>query len=393
MPPMSPTAPTPPGGLPAIPFNRPTLVGNELDYVRRAVAGGHISAAGPFSKKVADLLRAAHGAADVIPTTSCTDALEMAAMLLDRRPGDTVIVPSFTFVSTALAFVREGFGLVFADIEPTHLGLDATHVASLVDEHTRAVIAVHYGGIAADLPGLARATGDRPIDLIEDNAHGLFATCGGRTLGTFGRLATLSFHETKNFTCGEGGALLVNRAADVDRAHILLHKGTNRRAFMLGEVDKYSWHDLGSSFGLSEIGAAFLLAQLEARETILARRREVFDGYHRLLQPHAAAAGLTLPDVPPGDVPGYHLYYVLLPDRPSRDRALAAMRAAGVMATFHYVPLHSAPGGRRFAARATDCPVTDDVAGRLIRLPFHNALTPTEVERTVETLLASCVGG
>jgi dTDP-4-amino-4,6-dideoxygalactose transaminase len=379
-------------GLPPIPFNRPTLVGSELEYVRRAVEGGHISAAGPFSKQLASLLREAHGAADVIPTTSCTDALEMAAMLLDPRPGDTIIVPSFTFVSTALAFAREGFRLVFADIEPVHLGLDAAHVASLVDEHTRAVVAVHYGGIGADIPGLGRATAGRPIDLIEDNAHGLFATFGGRPLGTFGRLATLSFHETKNFTCGEGGALILNQASDVDRAHVLLHKGTNRRAFMLGEVDKYSWHDLGSSFGLSEINAAFLLAQLEAREAILARRREVFDGYDRLLRPVAAAEGLTLPHVPPGDVPGYHLYYVLLPDRQERDRVLAAMRAAGVMGTFHYVPLHSAPGGRRFAARPTDCPVTDDVSGRLIRLPFHNALAPAEVERTVETLLAACRG-
>ena len=179
---------------PPIPFNLPTLVGSELDYVRRAVESGHTSAAGPFSRKVGDLLREAHGAADVLLTTSCTDALEMAAMLLDCRPGDTVIVPSFTFVSTALAFVREGFRLVFADIEPMHLGLDPDHVAELADENTRAVVAVHYAGIAADVPGLVRAIGGRPIDLLEDNAHGLFATCGGRILGTFGRLATLSFH-------------------------------------------------------------------------------------------------------------------------------------------------------------------------------------------------------
>jgi dTDP-4-amino-4,6-dideoxygalactose transaminase len=388
-----PDAAVPPApGLPPIPFNRPTMVGSELEYVRRAVEGGHTSAAGPFSKQVSALLQEAHGAADVILTTSCTDALEMAAILLDRRLGDTVIVPSFTFVSTALAFAREGFGLVFADIEPTHLGLDAAHVASLVDEHTRAVVAVHYGGIAADLPGLTGAIGDRPLDLVEDNAHGLFATFGGRPLGTFGRLATLSFHETKNFTCGEGGALVLNERRDVDRAHILLHKGTNRRAFMLGDVDKYSWHDLGSSFGLSEINAAFLLAQFEAREEILARRRAVFDGYDRLLRPQAGALGLTLPHVPPGDVPGYHLYHVLLPDRATRDRVLAAMRMAGVMATFHYVPLHSAPGGRRFAARTTECPVTEDVSGRLLRLPFHNALSPAEVERAADTLVEACRG-
>ncbi len=380
------TPPTPP---PSIAFNLPTLVGNELDYVRQAVEGGHTSAAGPFSRRVADLLREAHGAADVLLTTSCTDALEMAAMLLGPRPGDTVIVPSFTFVSTALAFAREGFRIVFADIEPSNLGIDPRHVAELVDDHTRAVVAVHYGGIAGDVPGLARAFGGRPIDLLEDNAHGLFATVGGRTLGTLGRLATLSFHETKNFTCGEGGALLINHEEDVARAHVLLHKGTNRRAFLLGQVDKYSWQDLGSSFGLCDLNAAYLLAQLEARRDILARRRAVFEGYARLLEPRAADLGLDLPRVPPGDVPGYHLYYVLLPDRPTRDRVMAAMRAKGVMATFHYVPLHSSPGGRRFAARETDCPVTDDVSGRLIRLPFHNALSTQDVERVVSTLLAA----
>ncbi|MBP1633227.1 MAG: rffA, partial [Acidobacteria bacterium] len=274
--------PTPPS---PIVFNRPTLVGNELDYVRRAVEGGHTSAAGPFSRRVADLLREAHGAADVLLTTSCTDALEMAAMLLGHRPGDTVIVPSFTFVSSALAFAREGFRIVFADIEPATLGIDPEHVAELVDDSTRAVVAVHYGGIAADLPGLDRALRGRPVDLLEDNAHGLFATFGGRMLGTFGRLATLSFHETKNFTCGEGGALVLNHPRDVGRAHVLLHKGTNRRAFLLGQVDKYSWQDLGSSFGLCELNAAYLLAQLEARREILARRREVFDHYARLLEP------------------------------------------------------------------------------------------------------------
>jgi dTDP-4-amino-4,6-dideoxygalactose transaminase len=380
-------SPAPVPTHPPILFNVPTLVGNELDYVRRAVKGGHTSAAGPFSRRVADLLREAHGAADVLLTTSCTDALEMAAMLLSPRPGDTVIVPSFTFVSTALAFAREGFRIVFADIEPSTLGIDPDHVAQLVDDTTRAVVAVHYGGIAADLGGLARALNGRPVDLVEDNAHGLFATVDGRTLGTFGRLATLSFHETKNFTCGEGGALLLNREGDVARAHVLFHKGTNRRAFLLGQVDKYSWQDLGSSFGLCELNAAYLWAQMEAHDQILTRRREVFDGYARLLEPRAAELGLQLPRVPAGDAPGYHLYYVLLPDRATRDRVMAAMRAAGVMATFHYVPLHSSPGGRRFAARHTDCPVTDDVSGRLIRLPFHNALTPQEVERVVDTLL------
>lgn len=376
---------------PPILFNVPTLVGHELDYVRQAVEGGHTSAAGPFSRRVAEILRDAHGAADALLTTSCTDALEMAAMLLDAREGDTVVVPSFTFVSTALAFAREGFRILFADIEPSTLGIDPGRVAELVDHTTRAVVAVHYGGISADVPGLHAVLDGRPVDLLEDNAHGLFATCRGRTLGTFGRLATLSFHETKNFTCGEGGALLLNREEDVARAHVLFHKGTNRRAFLLGQVDKYSWQDVGSSFGLCDLNAAYLLAQLEARAEILTRRRAVFDCYARLLEPQADHLGLGLPRVPPGDVPGYHLYYVLLPDRATRDRVMAAMRAAGVMATFHYVPLHSSPAGRRFAARPTECPVTDDISGRLLRLPFHNALTPHEVERVVATLLAALV--
>jgi len=378
-----------PATLPPISFNRPTLVGHELDYVRRAVEGGHTSAAGPFTREVCDLLRAEHGAADVLLTTSCTDALEMAALLLDAGPGGTVIVPSFTFVSSAVAFVRAGLRIVFADIEPTTLSIDPAHVADLVDDTTRAVTVVHYGGIAADLGGIAAALEGTGAAIVEDNAHGLFATGRGRMLGTFGRISTLSFHETKNFTCGEGGALVLNDPADVDRAHVLLHKGTDRRAFMLGEVDKYSWQDLGSSFGLSEINAAFLLAQLEAREQVLGARRAVFRAYEDRLTPPAAEFGLVLPRVPPGDESGYHLYYALLPDRATRDRVLAHMRGAGVMATFHYVPLHSSPGGRKFAARSTECPVSEDVAGRLIRFPFHNLLTTDEIDRVVETFDAA----
>jgi dTDP-4-amino-4,6-dideoxygalactose transaminase len=373
---------------PRIPFNRPAIEGRELAYVEEAVRSGHTASSGPFSKRVAALLREAHGAAEVLPTTSCTDALEMSAMLLDRRPGDTVIVPSFTFVSSALAFAREGFGIVFADIEEETLGIDPEHVASLADEHTRAVVAVHYGGIACDLDGLGRVMPEG-ADLIEDNAHGLFATRAGRPLGTFGRFSTLSFHETKNLVCGEGGALVVNREQDVARSRILLDKGTDRQAFLLGQVDKYSWRDTGSSFGLADLNAAYLWGQMEQREAIIAKRRRVFERYREALEPGAAEFGYTIPRVPDGDVPGYHLFFVLLPDRPTRDRVLAGMRQSGVQATFHYVPLDSSEGGRRVAAVPTECPRTHSVAGRLLRLPFFNGLGDDEIDRVIESFFAA----
>ncbi len=375
--------------LPRLTFNRPTLEGEELAYVRQSVEGGHTSSSGRFARRASELLRDAIGAQDVLLTTSCTAALEMSGLLLSVQPGDTVIVPSFTFVTTALAYVRAGARLVFADIEADTLGIDPVHVSSLLDERVRAVVAVHYAGIGCDVAGLEKVLADAPgVDLIEDNAHGLFGTYQQRPLGSFGRFATLSFHETKNFVCGEGGALVLNDARDVDRAHVLYDKGTNRRAFMLGDVDRYSWKDIGSSFGLSDILAAYLLAQLERRERILATRQAAFERYDRLLAPRAAEYGFRTPVVPVDREPAWHMYYVLLPDRATRDRVLDRMREQRIHPTFHYVPLHSSDGGFRYAARLTDCPVTDSVSGRLLRLPFHNALRRDEIERVVETFLA-----
>jgi dTDP-4-amino-4,6-dideoxygalactose transaminase len=370
----------------AIPFNRPSLEGSELEYMRMAVEGGHTAMSGPYAKRASELLREFLGSDDVLLTTSCTDALEMSAMLLDIRPGDTVIVPSFTFVSTALAFARQGASLLFCDIEEEALGLDPACLESLLDEHVRAVVPVHYAGVGCDMAGITAALEGTPIEIVEDNAHGLFGRYRGAPLGTLGRFATLSFHETKNFICGEGGALVVNDARDVERAHVLYDKGTNRRAFMLGDVDKYSWQDIGSSFGLSEVLAAFLYGQLEHRDEILAKRRLVFERYERMLAPIAEEFGLRLPVVPADREQAYHMFYVLLPSRDARDRALAGMREFGVHPTFHYVPLHSAPGGEKFAARPARCPVTDDVSGRLLRLPFYNNLTAVEAERVVDAL-------
>jgi dTDP-4-amino-4,6-dideoxygalactose transaminase len=373
-----------------IPFNKSCIEGSELDYIRQSVEGGHTSSSGPFAGRSAEVLRDWSGAQEVLLTTSCTSALELSALMLDLRPGDSVIVPSFTFTTTALAFARQGAKLIFCDIEPETLGLDPAHLESLVDDSVRAVVPVHYAGVACDIDGVRKALASRPdIAVIEDNAHGLFGRWHDRPLGSFGRFSTLSFHETKNIACGEGGALVLNDAADVDRARILYDKGTNRRAFFLGQVDKYSWKDTGSSFGLSDTLAAYLYAQLEQREAIQAKRRAVFERYQRALAPVAAQLGLRLPMVPEGAVPAYHMYYVLVKDRPTRDFVIAAMKDDAITPTFHYVPLHDSDAGRRFSAFRTDCPVTVDVSGRLLRLPFHNSLSERDTDRVVASFIAA----
>lgn len=371
-----------------IPFNRAEVEGNELDYVRQSVANGHMSSGGPFAQRVSAELRRVTGACEALLTTSCTSALELSAMLLDLKPGDTVIVPSFTFTTTALAYVRQGARILFCDIEPETLGVDAGHLKSLLDDTVRAVVPVHYAGVACDVDGIRASLAHRPdVAVIEDNAHGLFGRWKGQPLGQLGRFASLSFHETKNIGCGEGGALLLNDPADVDRARVLYDKGTNRRAFFLGLVDKYSWQDTGSSFGLSDTLAAFLWGQLELAEQIQEKRRAVYQRYHQALEPYADELGMRLPVVPDGCDPAYHMFYVLLPDKTTRDVVLADLRVAGVQATFHYVPLHSSNAGRRFAAAPADCPVSEEISGRLLRLPFYNNLSGGDSDRVVESFL------
>ncbi len=375
-----------------VPFNHPAVVGRELEYVEDAIRGSHSSASGPYTQRVCELLSAAHDGAHVLLTTSCTDALEMSALLLDLEPGSLVIVPSFTFVSTALAFSRSGARILFADVEPRTMAIDPNHVEQLLKEHpgVRAVVTVHYAGVAGDIEGLQDVLAEYPdVVLIEDNAHGLFGGAGGRPLGTFGRMSTLSFHETKNFVCGEGGALILNDASDVDRAYILHEKGTNRRAFFLGQVDKYTWVDTGSSFGLSDLLAAFLYGQLEQRDQVLARRKAVHDAYDQVLSPVAEELGLQLPKLTADRTPAYHMYYLLLPDRGTRDQLLATLRDHGIQGTFHYVPLHNSEHGRRVAAAETSCPVSVDVSGRLVRLPFFNDLDLGVADRIAKTVVAS----
>ena len=372
-----------------IPFNRPCLVGSELDYMAEAVASGHSASGGPFTRRAVDVLRRVHHADDVLLTTSCTDALEMAAMLVGIRPGDVVVVPSFTFTSTALAFAREGAVLRFCDIEPGTLGLDPDHLETLLDDRVRAVVVVHYAGVPCDVDRIVPLCQARDIALIEDNAHGLFATHRGQPLGTFGRMSTLSFHETKNFICGEGGALVLNTPDDVEAAHILLDKGTNRKAFLDGAVDKYTWQGLGSSFGLSDILAAFLTAQLEEADVIRARRRHLHMQYRSSLAPLADCFGFELPYEPETATPADHMFYVLLASAASRSQVIESMRGDGVNPTFHYVPLHSSPAGIRFSDGESACPVTDDISARLLRLPFYNDMTSGDVERVVSSLTAA----
>jgi dTDP-4-amino-4,6-dideoxygalactose transaminase len=367
-----------------IPFNRPSLVGAEFQYMQEAIANWHISGDGTFTRRCNALLEEALGVPKVLLTTSCTHALEMAALLLEIQPGDEVIVPSFTFVTTANAFVLRGAKPVFADIRPDTLNIDESQVEALITPHTKAILLVHYAGVGCEMDSLCEIARRHNIPIVEDNAHGLFGKYKGRFLGTFGCLASLSFHETKNFTCGEGGALLINDTRYAERAEIIREKGTNRSRFFRGQVDKYTWVDLGSSYLPSDILAAFLCAQLEAREQIQATRRRVWEYYYDHLHDWAGHAGVQLPVVPSYCEQPYHLFHLLLPSLEQRQAFTAHLKAHDVSSVFHYLPLHLSEMGRRFGGKAGDCPVTEDVADRLARLPFHNSLSDEDLERVVD---------
>lgn len=370
-----------------VPFNKPGLAGREMAYISEAVLSGHTSSGGPYTKRVEEILKTFFGSEDVLLTTSCTDALEMAAMLIDLGPGDVVIMPSFTFSSTATAFARTGAKIRFCDIEPSHLGLDVNSVAERITPDVKAIVTVHYAGVAGDVDDLIAISRHASAVLVEDNAHGLFAQKSNKKLGTFGELSTLSFHETKNFICGEGGALVINDSRYVDRAHILLDKGCNRKQFLEGQTDKYTWQDAGSSFGLSEILSAFLLAQIEEKDTISGRRRAAHRHYTELLTPIADELGFALPFSRSEDVQADHMFYVLLPPELDRNTLIKSMNADEVFPTFHYVPLHSAPASTEFADGMFPCPVTDDVSKRILRLPFFNEITRSMQEQVVESLV------
>jgi len=369
-----------------IPFNKAGLAGNELEYVAEAIRRGHISGDGEFTRRCERLLEDWLGARRVFLTTSCTHALEMAALLLDVGPGDEVIVPSFTFVSTANAFVLRGARPVFVDVRPDTLNLDATQLERLVTPRTKAIVPVHYAGVGCDMDAILAVAERQGVEVVEDNAHGLGGRHRGRYLGTFGALAVQSFHETKNFTCGEGGALVVSAAKYVERAEILREKGTDRARFFRGQVDKYTWADVGSSYVPSDILGAFLYAQLEARATIQAKRRRLWERYAEVLRPWAARTGVVLPTVPADAEQAYHMFYLLLPTLAARTRFIAHLRARDILSVFHYIPLHLSPMGRRFGGQPGACPVTEDVSERLVRLPFYTDLTTEQQDDVCATI-------
>ena len=370
-----------------IPFNRPTLMGGELAYLAEAIDNEWISGDGPFSRRCQELLEGELGVGKVLLTTSCTHALEMAALLLDLGPDHEVIVPSFTFVSTVNAFVLRGSRPVFADVRADTLNLDESRVAELISPRTRAVVPVHYAGVGCEMDALGALAERHRLAIVEDNAHGLFARYRGRLLGTFGALATLSFHETKNVTCGEGGALLINDPVLVERAEMIREKGTNRSRFFRGQVDKYTWVDLGSSYVLSDALAAFLYAQLEKREAIGQTRRRIWETYNVQLAEWAAEEGVRRPVVPPHCEPSHHMFYLLMPSLERRQAFIAHLRERGISAVFHYQPLHLSPMGQRLGGRPGDCPVTEEMCDRLVRLPFYNGLSEDLQARVIEAVL------
>ena len=370
-----------------IPFNRPTTSPNTAACIGEALANGRLAGNGPFTHRCEAALETLTRARKALLTSSCTSALELSATLLDAQPDDEVIVPSFTFVSTANAFTMRGLRPVFADCRPDTLNIDERGLERLVGTRTRAIVVMHYGGVACDMDAILDIARRHTLVVIEDNAHGLFGRWRGQALGTFGALATQSFHETKNVTCGEGGALLLNDEALIERAEVIREKGTNRSRFFRGQVDKYTWVDVGSNYLMSELQAAALYAQLQHWETIQQARHVIWQRYDEALRGWAARHGVVTPTVPEECEHPAHLYYLLLPSPERRDALIEYLRGRSILAVFHYLPLHLSPMGLRFGGAAGDCPVTERVSERLVRLPFYTDLTAADQDEVIDAVL------
>lgn len=371
-------------------FNKSSQQGKEFDYIRQSISNGQVAGDQTFSQKCQSLLKETLGVQKTLITTSCTHALEMVAILLKIQPNDEVVVPAFTFVSTANAFVLHGARPIFCDIRPDTLNLDESKLESLITEQTRAIVVVHYAGVGCEMDKILEIANRYGIAVVEDNAHGLFGKYRDRWLGTFGCLATQSFHETKNITCGEGGALLINDKKFIERAEIIREKGTNRGQFFRGQVDKYSWVDVGSSYVMSDILSAFLYGQLEKWQEIQKKRKSIWNRYHEELSDWAEQNTVNQPVVPKHCDQPYHMYYLLMPSEECRSKFIAQLKDNGVMAVFHYLPLNSS----RFALKMVEkgwqkfqCPVTEDVADRLVRLPFYSNMSDDDQTRVIEVVL------
>lgn len=374
-----------------LPFNRAARSGEEQANIDRAIDRGHLAADGPFTKDCNEILERTLGSPTLL-VHSCTAALEIAAILAGIEPGDEVVMPSYTFVSTANAFVLRGAVPVFVDIGAETLNVDPEAVAAAIGSRTKAIVPVHYAGVGCDMDALSTIASDNRLFSIEDAAQGLHASRGGRALGTVGQLGALSFHETKNVTCGEGGALVLNDRELIERAEIVREKGTDRSRFFRDQVDKYTWIDVGSSYALSELAAAFLKSQLDAAESLTSRRLEIWEAYHRGFADLERAGRLRRPRIPDNCRHNAHMYYLLMQDEADRDALIDSLDRAGISAVFHYVPLHDSPGGRRYGRAAGSLEQTEDLAARLVRLPLWPEMTEGDVERVADAVRAFARG-
>jgi dTDP-4-amino-4,6-dideoxygalactose transaminase len=366
-----------------IPFNRPRIAGKELDYVREAIDRGQLAGDGYFTQRCQNWLKDYFGAAAVLLTHSCTAALEMAAILIGIRPGDEVIMPSFTFVSTANAVVLRGGVPVFVDIRPDTLNIDERLVEAAVTPRSRSIFVVHYAGVPAEMEALTKIAQLHGLRIVEDAAQALGSSYQGQKAGSLGDLAAFSFHETKNVISGEGGALVINDATLVEQAEIVWEKGTNRKRFFRGQVDKYTWVEMGSSFLAGELVASFLYGQLEEVSAIQSDRMASWSAYDRAMRPFRNR-GLRTPSIPASCDHNAHLYYIILPTAELRDHFIASMKADGILTPFHYVPLHSSPAGLRFGRTSDSLACTDDLSARLVRIPLYPrmaAALPRVIER------------
>lgn len=371
---------------PKIPFNKPFLTGKEIEYITTAINTGAIAADGHFTRRCSELLADRFSIRRVLMTSSCTAALEMSALLCNLKPGDQVIMPSFTFVSTANAVLRCGATPVFVDIRPDTLNIDEQRIEQRITANTRAIFVVHYAGVSCEMDQIMAVADRHGVIVVEDAAQGVNAFYNGRALGSIGHLGAYSFHDTKNYVSGEGGALCVNAPEFVDRAEIMRDKGTNRSQFFRGEVDKYTWVDIGSSFVPPEIACAFLYAQLEAMDDITSRRRSVHQFYIENLSRLEELELLRIPRTPPGCETNFHMFYVLLRDGKTRDGLMNHLKQNGISAVFHYVPLHTSAMGERLGYKEGDFPLTEDLSARLLRLPFFPDLTQEEQKLVVKCM-------
>lgn len=369
-----------------IPFNKTTVLGKELEYVKEAIYSGCLQGDGPFTHRCCDLISHKFGAKKTLLTSSCTLALEMAYLLCGVEPGDEVIMPSFAFVSAASSLMVHGAKPVFVDIREDTLNIDENKIEAAITKKTKAILVVHYGGVSCEMDKIIEIAKKHNLFLIEDAAQAVNSRYKGRYLGTIGDVGCFSFHGTKNIVCGEGGAILINDPRLIERAEIVWEKGTNRKKFIRGEIDKYTWVDIGSSYVLADLLAAFLFAQLEKIEEITAQRKRIYEYYYRHLKDLEEAGLIRLPIIPKGSQSNYHLFYVLFPDEEKRNLALEKLKEQGIGAAFHFVPLHSSPMGKKLGYQGGDLPITESMAGRLLRLPFYNELTPEDQDYVLKSL-------